>query len=288
MPPPEPLAGRRILLTRSPGRASALADALEGAGAAVRILPLIDFERAHDQAALNAAFDRLSAGAYDWLVVTSATTFLALEDKAAARGITLAEALPASTRVAAVGPSTAEAAEAAGIAVSFLPRDRSAAGIAEEWPAGERSVLLPQADIADGGLAEALAAKGSSVDTVIAYHTVDYPAQEPLRAGREPASGTKGRPLGRVPLGRPVLEASQAAAELEAGLIDAVVAASPSAARRIAALLPDLGNCRFVAIGPTTATAAADVGVRVTATANQPTPAGIVAALVTLFATEGN
>jgi uroporphyrinogen-III synthase len=75
---------------------------------------------------------------------------------------------------------------------------------------------------------------------------------------------------------------------LDAGTVDAVVAASPSAARRIAQVLPALGSCRFIAIGRPTAAEASRLGLAVAATAKVPTPDGIVAALETVFANEGN
>ncbi len=265
-------------MTRSPGRAVALTEELRSAGATVPILPLIDFERARDWPAFEAALDRLSGGAYDWLVVTSGTTVLALQDAVASRGTVLSAVVPQSTRVAAVGPATRAALEGAGIPVTFVPAsDRSAAGVIADWPAGECAVLLPQADLADGSLAAGIAAKGARVDTVTAYHTVDYPASHPLWTAGDQNNGESA-----------VVEPEQARTDVAAGLIDAVVAASPSAARRIAGILPSLGTCQFVAIGPTTAEAAAAVGIHVAATADQPTPAGIVAALTALFATEGN
>ncbi len=67
------------------------------------------------------------------------------------------------------------------------------------------------------------------------------------------------------------------------------MAASPSAARRIARLFPALGTCRLVAIGRPTAAEASRIGLAVAVTAKEPTPPdGIVAALESIFANEGN
>ena len=67
---------------------------------------------------------------------------------------------------------------------------------------------------------------------------------------------------------------------MRAGAIGAVVLASGSAARRVAetmAPLPD--SCLVIAIGQPTRDEAQRLGLPVAATAQQPTPAGIVAAL---------
>ena len=77
-----------------------------------------------------------------------------------------------------------------------------------------------------------------------------------------------------------VLTVAEAKAEIGAGRLHAVVAASPSAARRIHADLAPLGNCRFVAIGRSTAAEAASLGLTVAAVAQEPTASGLVAAVV--------
>ena len=77
-----------------------------------------------------------------------------------------------------------------------------------------------------------------------------------------------------------VLTVAEAKAEIGAGRLHAVVAASPSAVRRIHADLAPLGNCRFVAIGRSTAAEAASLGLTVAAVAQEPTASGLVAAVV--------
>lgn len=279
------LGGKRVLITRSEDRARPLAALLSSLGAEPLVLPLIDFERAADQPALDAALDALAAGAFDWLVVSSITTVRMLVEKAAERGTTPAALVPVGTRVATIGPSSRRILEAVGIPVALAPVDiQSAEGLVDLWAAAPERLLLPQADIAAPALRDGLAAKGADVTAVVAYHTVDYPARPGLRLAAELPSAV-GVSLDAVPR---QLSASQTRGELDAGRIDAVVAASPSAARRIAATLLPLGRCRFVAIGRPTAAEAAVVGIPVAATAQVPTPDGIVAALETLFANEGN
>ncbi|MCX2746429.1 uroporphyrinogen-III synthase [Arthrobacter sp. MI7-26] len=281
------LEGARVLVTRSPDRAAPLVAALREAGAEPLLLPLIDFERARDQHSLEVALDALRAGAYDWLVVSSITTVRALKEKAAERRMELKELIPDSVMVATIGPSSRRVLEAEGIRVDLAPEDvQSAAGLVDVWPTGFVSVLLPQADIAGAVLAAGIEAKGAVVQTVTAYHTVDYPADPECRLAAALLSAN-GWQAGTA-LGAPELSPAAAKAELSSGRLHAVVAASPSAARRIHAALAPLEDCRFIAIGRSTAAEAAALGLPVAATAKEPTPAGIVAALRTVFASERN
>jgi uroporphyrinogen-III synthase len=277
-----PLDGCRVLVTRSPERSGPLAEALRLAGAVPLLLPLTATERAPDQAALEDAFVALGAGRFDWLVVSSATTVLALQEKAAERAVKLGDWLPAETRVAAVGPASRRALEAAGIAVHFEPQhEHSAAGIVNGWPGGPADVLLPQADIAAPALARGLEAKGARVRTVVAYSTVDFPAEPARHLGRSGGEGTDSEGTATA---LPLLTPAEAKAEVDDGALAAVVAASPSAVRRIGATLAPLGSCRLVAIGPATAAEAEAQGLTVAATAREATPEGLVAAVIRALA----
>jgi uroporphyrinogen-III synthase len=282
--------GARVLVARSPDRAGELVTALRRVGAEPMLLPLIDFEQASDQHSLDVAFDALGAGAYTWLVISSVTTVQALEAKAAERGATLSSWLPGGLLVATIGPATRSFLESRGVSVDLAPTgQQSGSGLLDIWPANQGSVLLPQADIADPRLRRGLEARGAFVQAVTAYNTVDYPA-DPRRAlpafpsGSAPASPqtlTQGTgPAGQDPPAPTVLTVAEAKAEIGAGRLHAVVAASPSAARRIHADLGPLGNCRFVAIGRSTAAEAASLGLSVAAVAQEPTASGLVAAVV--------
>ncbi|WP_346959571.1 uroporphyrinogen-III synthase [uncultured Arthrobacter sp.] len=268
---PRVLEGARVLVARSPDRAGALVSALRDTGAEPLLLPLIDFEHASDQHSLDVAFDALGAGAYTWLVVSSVTTVQVLEAKAAERGAALSAWLPGSLQVAAVGPATRRVLEALDIPVDLAPAgQQSGAGLLDIWPRGHGSVLLPQADIADPRLRRGLQARGASVQAVTAYRTVDYPA-DPRRSLGTPAPRTGDAA---------VLSLSDAQAAIDAGTLHAVVAASPSAARRLHAGLSPLGDCLLVAIGRSTAAEARALGLPVAAVAEEPTASGLVAAVI--------
>jgi uroporphyrinogen-III synthase len=276
--------GARVLVARSPDRAAELVTALRGVGAEPLLLPLIDFELASDQHSLDVAFEALGAGAYAWLVVSSVTAVQALEAKAAERGTTLSSWLPGSLLVATIGPATRRFLESRGVAVDLAPSgQQSGAGLIDIWPEHQGSVLLPQADIADPRLRRGLEARGAFVQAVTAYRTVDFPA-DPGRslAACQPAAPSAHDAAPGAPRdnGAAVLTPAQAKTEIGAGRLHAVVAASPSAARRIHEDLAPLGGCRFVAIGRSTAAEAESLGLTVAAVAEEPTASGLVAAVI--------
>jgi uroporphyrinogen-III synthase len=267
------LEGARILITRSPDRAGALVSALRQTGAEPLLLPLIDFERASDQHSLDVAFDALGAGAYSWLVVSSVTTVRVLEAKAAERGARLSGWLPGNLQVAAIGPATRRLLAELDVAVDLAPAgQQSGGGLLAAWPGGRWSVLLPQADIADPALRRGLEARGAQVQAVTAYRTVDYPADPRRRlAAAEPQDNDAAAAI---------LTPADAKAALDGGALHAVVAASPSAIRRVHSALAPLGDCRLIAIGPSTAAEAAELGLPVAAVADEPTVSGLVAAVI--------
>ncbi|MGC0237048.1 uroporphyrinogen-III synthase [Arthrobacter sp. SD76] len=83
-----------------------------------------------------------------------------------------------------------------------------------------------------------------------------------------------------------LLSPAAARAGIADGSIDAVLAASPSAVRRIADLAP-LHGCRLVAIGRSTAEQAAALGLQVAAVAAEPTPEGLADAVGAALGTAG-
>ncbi|WP_425860493.1 uroporphyrinogen-III synthase [Arthrobacter sp. TWP1-1] len=288
-----PLAGLRVAVTRSVDRAGGLLAALEAAGAEPVLVPVIDFE-VGDQDVLSAAMRRLAAGEYAWLVVSSITTVRAMKQWCEAAGTTLAELIPAATAVATIGPTSVAVLAAEGIHATLAPADiQSAAGLVELWPdyapadGGSSRVLLPQSNLAEPTLVAGLTAKGWDPEIVTAYRTVDYPADPNRRltatlAGRSPDLDKIDQQGGadQRSSAPPVLTPAEAAREIQAGAINAVVLASGSAARRVAATMAPLPNgCLLVAIGQPTRAEAERLGMHVAATAEHPTPEGIVAAL---------
>ena len=314
-----PLTGLRVAVTRSADRAGAMADALAAAGAEPVLVPVIDFE-VGEQKVLGESLQRLAAGEYRWLVISSITTVRALKQWCEAAGTSLNTLIPAATSVATIGPTSVAVLAAEGIHAELAPVDlQSAAGLVALWPdfdaadGGSPRVLLPQSNLAEPTLVNGLTAKGWHPEIVTAYRTVDYPAQPELRltATLEPKTPERGwrdflpspRKLGGEPSkisyevtqrpkksycprgafgsnAYPILTPAEAAGQIAAGAIDAVVLASGSAARRVAATMAPLPeSCLVIAIGQPTRAEAQRLGMVVAATAEHPSPEGIVAAL---------
>ena len=104
--PGDPIAGWRVLVPRG-GRWGEDATArLAEAGAAAVVVPLVEFAPPVDAEPMRAAMARLTAGAYDWVLVTSPTEIDAV---IAAGGV-----VPSTTKVAVLGEIVAAAATAAG------------------------------------------------------------------------------------------------------------------------------------------------------------------------------
>lgn len=243
-----PLAGRSVVVTRSPDRAGELAERLRAQGAVVVEVPTIQVVDAGDGgAALRAAAERVAD--YDWVVFTSAN------------GVSrLVAALPggpgqvaAWPLVAVVGPGTAEVAQAYGLPVDLVPERFVAEGLLEVFPPGPGRVLLPQAAAARPVLAEGLRARGWAVDAVEAYRTV--PATLPSE----------------------LVEQARRA--------DAITFTSSSTvANYLGAAGADAVPPVVVCIGPVTAATARERGLTVAAVADTHSVDGLVAAVVAALA----
>jgi uroporphyrinogen-III synthase len=173
----KPLAGWRVLVPRGGRWGDTVAATLRGYGAVPVIAPLINFASTDDAQALANAFYELQDGQFDWLVVTSATTV----DVLAGQSVTV----PPTTKIAAVGETTAAALAVAGYTVEFIPEgDNSARGLLKEWPTTPITgrVLVPQSDIAEPTLVSGLADLGLDVQFVSAYRTVGVPIAEHVAA----------------------------------------------------------------------------------------------------------
>src|SRR6202162_5774252 len=98
-----PLAGRRVLVTRTREQAEGLVDSLHAAGASVALVPLITtMPIADPDSILRPAAEAQAAAPPRWVAFTSAT---AVRLVLGAVGLAAVSGL----RVAAVGPATAAA-----------------------------------------------------------------------------------------------------------------------------------------------------------------------------------
>lgn len=249
----KPLRGWRVLVPRGGPWGHGVAAELRAKGAVPVVAPSINFAGTADETALNAALERLEAGRYDWMSVTSATTV----DVLSAHRI----AIPDSTKVAAVGETTAAALNAVGYRVDFVPsRDNSAAGLLAEW--GEAtggaeglSILALRSDIAKPVLTDGLRAAGHDVDSVIAYRTVGVPI------------------------------APEIVADVSAGNFDAILVTSGSVANQISVQIGLVPSRTVIAcIGPRTAVDAEAAGLRVDLVARERSSESLIDTLEELAA----
>ena len=241
------------MVTRALEQAGPIVDVLSAAGANVISLPLIEIIEPLDGGkARDAALANI--GSYEWLVVSS--------PNGARRAVgALQDAVKNSTRIpyiAVLGNGTREVIEGvAGIKVNVQAEIPSGEGLVHSFPthlngSQEKSVLLVQGEGADLTIVSGLTEKGWEVTRVNAYRTAHCVPSSEMRA------------------------------EVEQG--DAVVFASGSAARSWVSALGTEFRGKVVVIGPVTQKVAASLGLEVHAVAGVPTPEGICAALVVLFA----
>lgn len=242
----KPLAGWRVLVPRGGPWGDGVAASLRRQGAIPVIAPLINFAPTNDQEALESALRDLAAGFFDWLTLTSATTVDVLYAYRAT--------IPATTKVAAVGETTAAALGAVGYRVDLVPeRDNSAAGMAEQLIGLEpepRDVLTLRSEIAKPVLTRMLSEAGHRVRSVVAYRTVGVPVTERI------------------------------AEDVRNGRINAILVTSGSVAEQVSAQFPDVPPTTVIAaIGPRTAKDAKRAGLSVDVVADTQTVDALIDAV---------
>ncbi len=252
----KPLFGWKVLVPRTKDQAGALSERLVGFGAVPVEVPTIAVEPPRTPQAVDRAIRGLVQGRYAWVALTSVNAVKAIREKIEELGLD-ARAL-AGVKVACVGEQTAAAMIAWGIRPDLVPSgEQSSEGLVADWPEYDATydaldrVLLPRADIATETLAAGLLERGWQIDDVTAYRTV--------RAAPPPA------------------ETREA---IKAGGFDAVVFTSSSTVRNLVGIAGKPHSSSIIAvIGPQTAKAAEELGLRVDVTASSPSTAALVEAL---------
>ena len=164
----------RIVLTRSHEDCASWAQELERRGAVPIAFPCIDTEIVDAPAVGEQLRAALAAAA--WLVFTSRRGVAAFAE--------LAGPLPATVKVATVGPATAAAAAETLGRSDLVGTGGTAAELADELCAHERRptrMLLVLAENAGTSLEQKLAAAGHHVRRIEVYRTVPKPASTPKR-----------------------------------------------------------------------------------------------------------
>jgi uroporphyrinogen III methyltransferase / synthase len=171
----------KILITRPRSQANSFAHALTEAGFEPVFFPVIEISPFEDNVALDRAIEKLNC--YDWIVFTSvngvdaffAHMEIATESQSHGENnlsLCLRDSL-ARTKIAAIGPKTAQSLETRGVTPNFVPDEYVAEAILPGL--GDlrgRWVLLPRAEIARKALPEAILAAGGVAHEIAVYQTL--------------------------------------------------------------------------------------------------------------------
>ena len=250
-----PLFGTRVLVTRPRQQAAEMVAALREAGAEAVVQPMLRLLPPPDPAPVDAALARLDA--YDALVFASVNAVRFFAERAAELGVDLAGCAGA---VFCVGPTTAEAARAAGLPVRGVPERRfDAEGllavIEKEFSPAGRRFLVPRAAAAREVLPENLQRAGATVECVTVYRSAP-----------------------------PDVDPEAIRAPLVAGEIQALTFTSPLTVENFTALLDTAARsaaarCWIASIGPVTAEALRREGLEPDVMPERADTADLVAAL---------
>ena len=250
-----PLAGRTIVVTRRRDQAETFARTLERVGAKVIALPTIEVVDPESWDAVDESIKRLAAGGFDWVAFTSVN--------GVERFFKRLPYMPADvikdSRVAAVGVATERSLESAGVSVDLVPESYTAESLAAALGHGDGSILLPRAADVPPELVEGLTANGWDVHEVAVYKTIPASDEDP------------------------------GADAIRAGRYDAVTFTSASTVKGFVGMLgvpPELEATSeatdhlVICIGPVTAKACSDLGLRVDVVSEEHTSPGLVDALI--------
>ena len=258
MTPPGPLQGKRIVVTRAIEQSRELVTRLENMGATVLLFPAVSFSEPSDTAELDRAIHSL--GAFDWILFTSANAARFFSQRCRKLGVVPGQG--GNYRCAAVGSATASAVASEGFPVDHVAQEFIGLALARELSTYiyGKKIVLPRSERARSDLPDALKTAGAEVTEVVAYHTGGLGVIEPE-----------------------VMRAIQGAQ------VDVVSFFSPSAIENMRAelggeVLSRLGaKAAMAAVGPVTAAALRDAGLRVAIEAPLATAESMAAAIANYF-----
>jgi uroporphyrinogen III methyltransferase/synthase len=260
----QPLSGITAVVTRAASQAAELSTLLESYGATVIVCPTIEIREPDSFERLDEALDHLYG--YDWLIFTSTNGVEFFLQRLTQRGLNTADL--DEIKVCAIGQRTTEKLHEAHVHVDVIPSQSTAEGVYAalcEFAGGEErlhglNVLLPRAAVGRDYLPKALEDAGARVDVVTTYQTV---LPENFDRGRLSA--------------------------MLAGSGDCIAFTSPSTIRNLAQLFDthDLGKTLpgvvIACIGPVTAAAAVEYGLRVDIQPAQQTVKDLAAAIAAYY-----
>ena len=163
----KPLFGKRIGITRPSHQADPQIQKAFSLGAEPVLMPVIEINPLEDFKELDIAIDKLPE--FDWLVFTSANAISHFFSRIWELGLDLR--ILSSTRIACIGPSTAEELQKYQLRADLIPDSYCSEGLAEALIANHATgkVLWPRANRGRDVLIDQLTAAGFVVETVIAY-----------------------------------------------------------------------------------------------------------------------
>ncbi len=226
-------------------------ESLERRGAWVIHCPTIRIATSPDSVHTHWAVEQHEG--YDLIVFTSVNGVAVFWDQLVA--IREVAKLPEGLRTAAIGPATAEALLERGVVADLVPdeyvAEAVAGALAQRYDLAGRRMLLPRAAGARKVLPERLRAAGAEVDELVVYES--RPDPEGIAQLREAN---------------------------DRGEVDMVTFTAVSTIRHFVDLAgASLGGSRAAVIGPVTAAAAREVGLRVDVEACVYTVSGLVGAI---------
>ena len=239
---------------------------LEGYGANVIVCPTIEIRDPDNYDRLDEALDHLYG--YDWLIFTSTNGVDYFLKRLTNRGQQIADL--DEIKVCAIGQRTADKLHDAHVHVDLVPSQSTAEGVFQaltEFLGGDAhlrglNVLLPRAAVGRDHLPKALEEAGARVDVVTTYQTV------------LPENFDRGK-----------------LAAMLTGSGDCIAFTSPSTIKNLAKLFDthDLGNALpgviIACIGPVTAAAAVEYGLRVDIQPSQQTAKDLAHAIAQHYST---
>jgi uroporphyrinogen-III synthase len=260
-PGKQPLAGKRVVVTRAPEQAQNFVRQLEQMGAEVILFPTVAFTDPADTGALDSAIRSLEQ--FDWVLFTSANAVRYFSKRCRALFLDCKTLQSPRPMVAAVGPVTGEAATGEGFRVDYVAEHHSGQGLAGElWGAlTDRRILLPRSDRAGAAFPAKLREIASEVVDPVAYCT-----------------------------GIPASSEGKALERIRRGDVDVLAFASPSAVQHFAEAVGAEGletldrRARFAAIGPATAAAIREAGLRVDIEPSEARSSALAGAIADYFA----
>ncbi len=217
-----PLFGKRILLTRPERQNAQIATRLRELGAEVLVQPAIAITPPADWQPVDQVLQALDR--YDWIVFSSANGVRFFLDRLEAIRGDMRRL--GRTRIAAIGPGTADELSRYHLRADLVPDAFRAEALADALlhETSGQSFLLVRASRGREVLAEQLAAAGKRVEQVVAYQSIDVTEPDP-----------------------DVLEA------MAAGKIDWVTVSSSAIAQSLVKLFGEtLHRTRLVSISPVT------------------------------------